>query len=224
MGQAVFKKLQYSDTLSLGEIEIVALRFHLQIINRCPPRELMLAQTVPKPLLLYSDTEFTEGHLPRIGFILYRDVPLVPLGFSMVLPHSMVRDWVERRMQIFPAETAAVPLALATLQEAVQGRDVVAFCDNEAAVSTLVRGASKAEDVTLLAELTHAFLLVLGCRLWVDWVDSKSNPADGLSRDGIADEWTARQGYSLHELPSFLPPASSDIFRWCEQLRHWARG
>ena len=106
------------------------------------------------------------------------------------MPEKWVSTWTDRRQQIFPAETAAVPIALAKLQAHSAGRDVIAFVDNEAAVSALVRGASRATDAAQLVELAHALLLKLGCRLWIEWVDSLSNPADGLSRDGVEDLWT----------------------------------
>ena len=37
----------------------------------------------------------------------------------------------------------------------------------------------------------------LGARVWLDWVDSHSNPADGLSRLGMSDPWTTQQGWAL---------------------------
>ncbi len=38
-------------------------------------------------------------------------------------------------------------------------------------------------------------------RVWFEWVDSDSNPADGLSRDGILDSWSIAQGWDLAEAP-----------------------
>ena len=34
---------------------------------------------------------------------------------------------------------------------------------------------------------------------WFEWIDSDSNPADGLSRDGLLDQWTIQQGWELLE-------------------------
>ena len=46
-------------------------------------------------------------------------------------------------------------------------------------------------------------------RIWYEWIDSNSNPADGLSRDGLLDEWTVRQGWEL---------ANSESLRWHEMM------
>ena len=117
---------------------------------------------------------------------------------------------------------AALPIGLALLAQRVKGRDLISFIDNEAAVSTLIRGASRAEDCARLAELTHALLMQLNVRLWIEWVDSESNPADGLSRLGIHDPWTCAQGYSLKDVAGHaLPRARVDVFHWADELRHW---
>ena len=33
----------------------------------------------------------------------------------------------------------------------------------------------------------------LDIRVWIEWIDSKSNPSDGLSRAGWEDAWTLEQ-------------------------------
>ena len=113
----------------------------------------------------------------------------------MLLPPALTDAWLPRLQQIFPAEAIALPLALAVLAPHVRDRDILAFCDNAAAVSALVRGASRVEDATAIAELFTALQLQLAARNWIDWVDSDSNPADGLSRAGVHDDWTLSQGW-----------------------------
>ena len=52
--------------------------------------------------------------------------------------------------------------------------------------STLIRGASREEDVNMMAEITQLVAMDLQCHIWFEWVDSKANPSDGLSRVGPA--------------------------------------
>ena len=47
----------------------------------------------------------------------------------------------------------------------------------------------------------------LNCQVWIEWINTKSNPADGLSRLGLQDPWTLRQGWKLDT--AVLPLASS---------------
>ena len=65
--------------------------------------------------------------------------------------------------------------------------EILWFCDNEAAVSTIIRGACRPEDINGFAEASTILSARLGARIWVEWIDSKSNPSDGLSRSGLAD-------------------------------------
>ena len=50
-----------------------------------------------------------------------------------------------------------------------------------------------------LAAATHLALIDEQCTAWFEWIDSDSNPADGLSRDGLLDKWTTQQEWELLE-------------------------
>ena len=124
---------------------------------------------------------------PRLGWLVCRP-GREPLGYTLELREQ----FVPRKTQIFAAE-AIIPLMVLLLSpELLVRSDVVWFIDNEAAVSSLIRGTSRAEDVGHLAAAVHILCLKLEVRIWFEWIDSKSNPADGLS-DGLRDEWTCRQ-------------------------------
>ena len=98
---------------------------------------------------------------------------------------------------IFPAEACCSVLVPFNLPEAFRKRDVVWFVDNEAAASAIIRGDSSSPDVANMVHVAHAMFRKLNSRVWIEWVDTKANPADGLSRSGLLDEWTQRQGWSL---------------------------
>ena len=79
-------------------------------------------------------------------------------------------------------------------------RDSVWFVDNAAAVSTLIRGAAKPEDIDRIATAVAFQNAHLRHRPWFEWIDSDSNPSDGLSRDGLEDSWTRSQNWILQDL------------------------
>ena len=136
---------------------------------------------------------------PRLGWIVCRPGK-EPLGYTMELREQFVRLLLPRKTQIFAAE-AIVPLMVLLLSPELLARsDVVWFIDNEAAVSSLIRGTPRAEDVGHLAAAVHILCLKLEVRICFEWIDSKSNPADGLSRDGLRDEWACRQGWQTAEI------------------------
>ena len=71
-------------------------------------------------------------------------------------------------------------------REALRGQDCIFFVDNDAAVAALVRVSSTQRDAAFIVQVVHAMLTILHCRGWFEWVDTKSNQADGLSREGLA--------------------------------------
>ena len=115
----------------------------------------------------------------------------------MDLPPAIWDTWTLREQYIFPAETVALPLGTWALYEHLLAQDVIWFIDNEAAASCAIRGSSNLPEVEAAVQAAHLLWLHLRCRVWIEWVDSDSNPADGLSRLGFQDPWTQRQGWRL---------------------------
>ena len=76
--------------------------------------------------------------------------------------------------------------------------------DNVAAVMTLVRGRSSNPDLPQLGHMIHLALFALRAQGYWEYVQSKSNWADDISRLGIQDPWRKSHGFSIG-LPS-LPP------------------
>ena len=89
-------------------------------------------------------------------------------------------------------------------------RSFVVYIDKGAAASALIRGACRPSDVHRIAQFSHVILHGLGCRTWIEWIDSDGNCSDGLSRLGLADPWTLSQGWSLQEYidPPELTPST----------------
>ena len=119
----------------------------------------------------------------------------------MLLGATFLNLLLKRKTQIFAAEAVVALIVPLLSPELVQGRDVTWYIDNEAAVSSLIRGASRSSDVGHIAVAAHLAMLAIDARPWFEWIDTASNPADGLSRDGLQDEWTRRQNWALQEIP-----------------------
>ncbi|CAE7402748.1 unnamed protein product [Symbiodinium sp. CCMP2456] len=83
-------------------------------------------------------------------------------------------------------------------------RDLLWFIDNQAAVAAAVKTASAEEDVFEIAHMAALLRARLQCRCWFEWIDSDSNPSDGLSRDGLLDTWSLSQTWFLesHNFPA----------------------
>ena len=110
-----------------------------------------------------------------------------PVGQTLDLKEEVTRAWKQRTQQIFPAEAVALAIATWSLQKELRGADVTWFVDNEAAAAAAIRGASHEQDVATIVQVAHLLWLHLSTSVWIDWIDSASNPADGLSRAGLLD-------------------------------------
>ena len=100
LGQAVLKRIQYDKQHRFNEHDTRALAFHMHVIMHVPPRSVPLKSAPIRPLVMYTDAEFTEGQLPKIGIVLFRDPPLKRFGFASEVPGSLVATWTDRRQQI----------------------------------------------------------------------------------------------------------------------------
>ena len=137
---------------------------------------------------------------------------------SALLGPRITGEWQDRERQIFVAELFAIPLLICFCRHELRGADLLLFVDNEAAVAAAIRGVSAAPDARILVEALHVLQLRLDLRIWIEWIDSKSNPADGFSREGLECEFASSEPMQLAELPDAIPPAGSCPWTWADQL------
>jgi hypothetical protein len=118
---------------------------------------------------------------------------------------DFMQSFSPRLQQITPCEAALGIIATFNLCKQLRNQDVIWFIDNQAACSALVKGSSSHGDLAALAAIAQLMLTKLGTRTYFEWVDTEANPADGLSRAGVNDEWTVSQHWHLQEakLPDF---------------------
>ena len=139
-------------------------------------------------------------------------------GGTCVVPPPVLESWKERTQQIFPGESLAglvVPLLHPNL---FYQSECLWFIDNEAAVAALIRGSTREADVHLLAQAAQYVFHLSSARVWFEWIDTNSNPSDGLSRLGLSDAWSQAQGWHLLEFPFPEGLCLDDLFSSLEAL------
>ena len=100
-------------------------------------------------------------------------------------------------------ELAMILYGLVAQPAEFRGRRGVWFVDNTAALMALIRGRSSSGDLSRLSQLIHLCLFALDCSLYWEWIPSKSNWADDISRLGWADPWCGAHGFQV--FPSSFP-------------------
>ena len=178
----------------------VSLKFLAHLFQVVPPRVIEVMQKDRPRVIMYSDASWEPTQQPRLGWVVIDlDRGMPTSGRTSLIRWDVIDQLIERDTQILACEALAVPQAIIRDCETFKGTDVICFIDNEAACSSMVRGGSSQDDVAYIAGMTHFVMLEYDVRVWFEWIDSDSNPSDGLSRLGLADPWTVKQGWQLEE-------------------------
>ena len=72
---------------------------------------------------------------------------------------------------------------LFTYRNLLRGREIIFFIDNESVCCALIKGCSRSWDIQILCTAWHIFCFKWDMKVWIEWVPSKANPADILSRE-----------------------------------------
>ena len=80
------------------------------------------------------------------------------------------------------------------------------YIDDIASLMALIKGRSDNLDLDHLAQMIHLLLYHLHCSIWFEWIQSKSNWSDGISRDGFKDRFVQNYAFQCHtsSVPSSL--------------------
>ena len=93
-----------------------------------------------------------------------------------------------------------VLVALLSEPAKFRGTYGVWFIDNVAALMAGVRGHSDNPELDHMASMIQAVLFFLQTWMYFEWIQSKSNWADGISRYGEQDPWHKRHGFSCRRV------------------------
>ena len=188
------------------------LRFHLHLAEFVPPRLVPIAPSGSRPTRVYSDASFEpSAAVPaRIGFVCFPADGSQPVGMSVDVPDLVLGGFQVRQTQINACETLAGVIVPTNAAALLRGQDVIWYVDNQTACQILMKGSSSVADLCVLSAITQLLLTRLGCRVYYEYIESDANPSDGLSRDGLDDEWTQKQRWQLST--ACMPPILFQAF------------
>ena len=197
----------HSERSSLDENDVQALKCLSFLVSVAPPRAVSFGRYCRLPCRIHSDASHKEGVRTRLGWVLFDNNVITPMGYWYDIPVSFVQDW-KLTHPIMAAEAFAVLAAIWQRRDLLTEKYVIFFIDNEAAASAMIKGDSRLPIVGTTAMCVQLLLIRCNIAVWFEWVDSDSNLANGLSRDGAEDPWTLHQDWELHEFQG-LPFAVS---------------
>jgi len=164
----------------------------LRVINELRPRRIV--QIIDSPVERFcaaSDAAY-EGTKGSGGYMMV----IQPCseaeerrGRMVQIPTQVYDIWGEQETYIAQLEMMMVLAAIIEDGAQLKYRRGIWFVDNVAALMALVRGRSNQPALDQMALLIHTALFTLRAWVYFEWVESKANWSDGISRDGLGDKW-----------------------------------
>ena len=111
------------------------------------------------------------------------------VGAVVRITPVVLQLWNPCEVCIAQLELLMVFQAVVTFPDEFRHASGVWYIDNFASLMALIKGRSDNLDLDHLAQMIHLLLYHLHCSLWFEWVQSKSNWSDGISRDGFKDRF-----------------------------------
>lgn len=156
-----------------------ALEFFSRLLADPPAKLSHPPAAAAPPIVVYTD----GNGAGCIGMVLFQQ-GAPPWVVSSVVPPSVLALLESRKQQIALIELIAVVVAFEVFAEALSDRDVLLFVDNSTAEGVIRNGMARgvARDASALASYLWLRCAKLRLNLFVQWVCSEENIADGPSR------------------------------------------
>jgi hypothetical protein len=164
----------------------------LRVINELRPKRIV--QIIDSPVERFcaaSDAAY-EGTRGSGGYLMV----IQPCreaeerwGRMVQIPTQVYDIWGQQETYIAQLEMMMVLAAIIEDGAQLKYRRGIWFVDNVAALMALVRGRSNQPALDQMALLIHTALFTLRAWVYFEWVESKANWSDGISREGLKDKW-----------------------------------
>ncbi len=130
--------------------------------------------------------------------------PAYRSGAWMKMDEEVTSVWSAGEKKIAQLELLMVWDTLASEASSVRGKQGLFFIDNQAALMSLVNGRSNSEDLDRMAHMIRGLMFELRIAVYFEWIESKANWSDGVSRDGSRDQWAKKHNFHLKESRPFM--------------------
>lgn len=144
-----------------------------------------LSTFIRRPGGCYSDAVWSVcldgSRKTGTGGIFFQEDVVSVLGLKEC-PQLVFSGLGQRDTQLIFLELLAVVGTLHSAGEMLWGKDLISPVDNRSVCAVFVKGASKSADLQACITAWHLDLYKAGCRVWVEYVPTGANPADGISR------------------------------------------
>ena len=176
------------------QLKHVIVRAMRCLVNSKPRRVEAWSGRVP--IILFTDGACeNEGVLVTHGAVLFDPESNLALMFGDEIPPEWTSKWKSegRKQLICQAELFPVIIAKNTWKDALKGRSILWFIDNNSSLAAIIRSYSPVLDNFEMLVINARLDTELQCLHWYSRVPSRSNLSDDPSR--LVFEELERQGF-----------------------------
>ena len=164
-----------------------------------PRREFLFWDKQPRRSITASDAAYENG-VGSAGFLSVID-PGHPeetrVGRVIALPPSLYKHWGPQTNYIAQLELLAVLTAITQVAGLIRGTSSIWFVDNIAALMALVKGSSGSHSLDQMAKIVHLACFAVRTTPYFEYVESKANWSDEISRKGTRGKWASRNSFAV---------------------------
>ena len=199
-GLAAIKERQYEKgTIVTSEID--ACFSVLEALIRARPKRLFhTLPSYPSRFCVASDAALETPGQGSGGFLIvwFNELSQLREAFVADIPPAIYTLWSPGDRKIAQLELIMVLYGLVARPDQFRHRRGIWFIDNTAALMALIRGRSDSRDLEHMSQMIHLILYALDCWIYWEWIPSKSNWSDSISRLGYDDPWSKANVFKTH--------------------------
>ena len=200
-GLAAIKTRQYSHEVQISGEILGCFDILRSIISQRPERAVPVLTLSHPRFCVASDAALESPRAGTGGFlVVWQQNQLEDReAFVSKIPPALYDWFTPGDHKIAQLELIQVFYALTCRASTFRGRKGIWFIDNLAALMSLIRGRSDVPDLERLSHLIHIALFTLKVWIYWEWIPSKSNWSDAISRLGFDDPWFHRHHFRPHQ-------------------------
>ena len=179
-----------------------SLKWWKKMLTFHPPRPLPLKRTNRPRLVVFGDGE-GSGSIGAIAFFFPpgKLTPSRPKAFQLDLPQALRDSWGHAKQKINQIEAVVPLICLLTFKDWTHDSMYCHYVDSTSALSTLVRGSSRTLSMSSIADTTWNIIAHQRCFTWFEYVPTRANLSDGISRRDFSDPWSLNWELVVPTLP-----------------------
>ena len=122
----------------------------------------------------------------------------------MDIPRQLYRQWGDQSTYIAQLELVVLLAVMVECAASIRGSRGLWFTDNTAALMALVNGKSDSPSLDVMARFVHIACFAMRAAPYFEYVESGSNWADEISREGLNGSWAPLHNFAL-DVCTFVP-------------------